>query len=168
MRPLQQALSCITRGIVRTIGYRAPQGINVLELSGGQLVALAGGKLPLALKVQQRYRLAMRTAARDRWYVVVTEYRYSIASVETGHELLSFHWHPRQVHPAYPHVHLETGLQLNRAFVGLPIPTALVPVAAVVWLLITELDVQPLREDWQVVLRAVGTRNEEAANVSGG
>jgi hypothetical protein len=124
IRSLQQVLNCITRGVILTSGYRGEPANKWLELGGGQLVPLAGRIKLFGLQVQQRYMLIDRGGlSHERWKLAVTEYRYTVASQETGHELVAFHWHPRQIRPPFPHVHLETGLGLQPGFVGLHVPT---------------------------------------------
>lgn len=80
-------------------------------------------------------------------------------------ELLAYHWHPSGPSPVvWPHVHLGLGLvrsELARPFVGAHLPTGSVTLTAVLRAAITDLGVEPLRDDWRerlaeadVVLRA--------------
>lgn len=90
-------------------------------------------------------------------------YAYEILDL-AGQEFLSYHWHPAGLsHVTEPHLHLSSRLRpVEVASTGrvphelsladLHVPTGRVELADVVRLLIRELAVRPLRDDWEAVL----------------
>jgi hypothetical protein len=87
-------------------------------------------------------------------------YAYEILDRD-GHEIIAYHWHPLGLSTVkYPHEHLSNQvrpIELGRNQEPLPladlhIATGLVPLAHIVRMLIEEFEVEPLREDWNMVL----------------
>lgn len=98
--------------------------------------------------------------SRDRYDVRTTGYYYTILDAQ-GRELLAYHWHPTGPSPVtLPHLHLTSRvrpieLAPNEALIPLAemhLPTGLVTLADVVWLLIIEFGMEPRRADWANVL----------------
>ena len=87
------------------------------------------------------------------WMVDVVGYYYAIHDSEER-EILLYHWHPRSNSlVATPHLHLEQGAQVGRTEVrGAHMPTGDVSLNAILRVLIEEMDVQPLRSDWESIL----------------
>ncbi len=154
VQTLQRAIDCITNEIVRAGGFQAGDAPHALVLARGGVVRLAGGAPLVGLRMRQHYTASERRTAgsRDRWQVVVTEYSYTILDVETDRELLAFHWHPHVPVSAFPHLHLESGLDVRADFVGMHVPSGRVSLEDIVRFLIREFGVQPRRTDWAQVL----------------
>ena len=64
-------------------------------------------------------------------------------------EFLAFHWHP-QSRVSWPHIHVRAGVE--PALATAHIPTGRVPFEDIVRMLIDDLGVRPLRDDWRDVL----------------
>ncbi len=114
----------------------------------------------LYFHMRQRIHIAEQTTARVslRYQVVIDAWSYEIFDDE-GQEILAFQW-SRDELPKPPHVHVGSALlrgsahPLAKGFSKLHIPTARLSIEEVIRFLITDLNVIPLREDWDAVLRA--------------
>jgi hypothetical protein len=89
--------------------------------------------------------------------VTTKYYLYSILDAERK-DLIGFHYHPElDDDPVlYPHIHVYADADERYSFFNLHkrhIPSGRVPLEDVIEWLIVELDVKPLREDWQSVLK---------------
>lgn len=83
-------------------------------------------------------------------------------------ELLVYHWQPGPdfLGPDHPHLHVSASLRAQvdartRREIELDrvhLPTGQVSIGAVVRLLITELDIAPLRDDWRETLDRIEVR----------
>ena len=73
------------------------------------------------------------------------------SSASHGRELAGWHWHPGGSSPwRQPHLHVAGG-----RFGECHLPTGRVSLEEVLRLLLAELDVRPLRDDWPAVLDEV-------------
>lgn len=97
---------------------------------------------------------------QDRYAIIVVEYFYALMTTE-GHEILAFHWTPDTSDPnqrIFPHLHVGAiNLDANSSirpgtFHKMHIPTSHVTVESIIRLAITELDIRPLKPDWEQVL----------------
>ena len=74
-------------------------------------------------------------------------YRYEVNDAQ-GQELLAYHWHPLgKSRWKRPHLHVSDG-----PLAGLHLPTSRVSLESLLRLLLAELEVRPLRNDWPAVL----------------
>jgi hypothetical protein len=79
-------------------------------------------------------------------------YYYQVGD-DKGRELIAFHWHPgRRNQPEFPHLHIDGSPGPVAVVKKNHIPTGRVSLESVVRFLIAELDVRPLRDDWDSVL----------------
>jgi len=79
-------------------------------------------------------------------------YYYQIRD-QRERELIAFHWHPgRRDQPDFPHLHIGVTTGTVSIVRKHHVPTGRVSLEAIVRFLITELDVRPLRNDWERVL----------------
>lgn len=102
-------------------------------------------------------------AINDRFRILIEDYEYTVFD-SRRRELFVFHWHPVSVSEAWwPHVHVGSvavdaaaeGMEggFYERFSRLHIPTGMLAIEQVVRFLITELQVTPLRADWEAVLQ---------------
>jgi hypothetical protein len=150
--PLQLALSCVTSEVLRAGGYHVADEPHALTLGRGLPVRLRGeGRLSLTF--DHHYRIVEDPGPRGPYKCSTTSYLYGLDDSD-GREVLSYQWHPSGRSPVtWPHLHLGAGaavgrLELARAH----LPTGRVSIEEVLRLAISELGVEPLREDWREVL----------------
>ncbi len=152
LAPLQRALSCVTDAVLLGGGHRPAPEPHAAALQGGLPVSLAGGER-LSLRVLLGYRVVV---ADDAWWAVeVSSYVMGLDRVGAG-ELVVYHWHPEGQSPVrWPHLHVGAGAGARPPVLRAHLPTGS-PVAlpALLRLAITELGVEPRREDWEAVLAA--------------
>lgn len=167
--PLREAALCVTTQPLLGSAYKPAATPHVVAFAPpGYAVPLDTrfGRRSLRLFVSHRYRInETAPLGRERWRVSTIAYDYSLLDAE-GNEILVYHWHPVDAGPVYPHLHLPGTLPPypigDRAFPvplgDLHIPTAHVPFAAVIRLLVDEFGVPPRRPDADVrrVLNADG------------
>ena len=91
--------------------------------------------------------------AGEGWQVRDGAYFYAIET-QGGSELLAYHWHPRGRSPIVaPHLHVGADIQIGQRLLSkVHLPTGAIRLQDVIRLAITELDVEPLRDDWEQVL----------------
>ena len=143
---LQQAVSCVTNTVL-VRPRPTPAGRQSVELAGGQV--RLRGPLGLTLEFSAHYE-----TFRDEpggWRATTTAYWYEVRDGD-GREILAFHWHPLSTsRVTVPHLHVggQVGdIALRRRHT----PTGIVTLQAVLPCLITEFEVEPLRDDWPEVL----------------
>lgn len=75
---------------------------------------------------------------------------------ESGRELLSYHWHPSGPSRIIgPHLHVHADIQLGTAWLPkVHVPTGPVALQDVLRVLLEELGVEPIRDDWELVLES--------------
>lgn len=161
----QRALSCVTNSVA-TIrgGYHPSDYPHILLLADGFPVALQGDP-PLSLAVVQNYRIIENDNAvsrQDRWRVTTIGYEYRVL-ITDGPELLVYHWHPdARSSIVTPHLHLGSGSGATfPGLIGAHLPGGRVSVEALLRMMITELGVEPSRNDWESVLSETESRYSE-------
>jgi len=121
------------------------------------------GKVPLTFSAGQNFEI-IELDERGPYEVRTRAYFYAIATVE-GRDILEFHWQP-DAKPARdgervvtaPHMHLGPAVAAVQTairpgtFHKAHIPTGHVTLQAVVRLLISEFEVEPLNTNWQIIL----------------
>lgn len=128
---LQRAVSCVSRAVVLTDGYR-------VRLSAAP--APLGGPPPAwTFILQQELEDTPTEALRT------VRYTYRIAEAYNDRELVAYHRHSGR--HDYDHIHTPLGSVPEVAM-----PTGEVDAAQVIRFCITELGVIPLRPDWSSVL----------------
>jgi hypothetical protein len=144
---LSRIVSCVSRAILIR-GRNGPADSEFFTLSD-RFVPISG-RFALDLSIIHTCAIR-RIEGSGEWKAQTAGYLYQIRQ-RAGPELIAFHWHPGRIGlPDFPHLHLEassTDVLSRKAH----IPTGLVTLAACVRFLIDELDVRPLRTDWQRLL----------------
>jgi hypothetical protein len=160
----QQAVQCITNDVLRAGTYPSSEPSLSLVLARGEVVSLTGGLPHLGLQMRQFYRLVddREMPSRRRWSVLVTGYFYTFVLRNTGRELLAFHWHPYVIAKAFPHVHLESGLELRSDLAGLHVPTGPLALEDIIRFAIEELGIRPRVRHWAAVLDRTRAAHVEA------
>jgi len=104
----------------------------------------------VALSVAQQFTVIEGPSG---WHAQVSAYFYVLAD-PGGQELLAFHWHPVGASPIRtPHLHVGAEVRVgDRWLRKVHIPTGPIAVQDVLALAIEELGVEPLRDDWTLVL----------------
>lgn len=158
VEPIQRALSCITQAVLDIGGGYAPNpegSPHVLTLSGGPFARLRGGQR-IAITVVQSYRVGQEDdEKRSSWRVHTASYAYGLHRLEDERQVLAYHWHPDDTPDVpFPHLHIGSGAgDLRARFSKYHLPTGRVTVEDVVLLAVREFGVEPLRRDWERVLR---------------
>ncbi len=147
---LDRAVMCVTRvPLVRDAG-RDSTRLQV-NFPDTRFVPLAGDR-DLWLRVIHEFTAEQ---TEDGWTAHTAGYAYEIAAGDPTHEFIAFHFHPGRGRISTPHAHFKTlrdPFPLARAH----IPTGIVPLAAVVHMLIDELDAHPLQQNWKRRLSLLG------------
>jgi hypothetical protein len=117
-------------------------------------VELRGGDLSLGLAQYSRI-VETDDQARGPWKVRTAGYQYEL--LRGADEFLRFEWHPdSRSHATFPDLHVggaacqDGASLLSRTH----LPTGRITLEQIVRLAIEELDVHPLRGDWQEILAA--------------
>lgn len=138
--------------LVGTNGYE-PSQKHVLSPNGGAPVAVLAGGRRLALASLFVYRLEEGKGERGPWKVSTLAYYHSLED-EDGREIVAYQWHPEQGSIDFPHLHIGTGVGASLGSVHkYHFPTGRVSLEDVLRLAIREFQVQPVRADWEEVLR---------------
>jgi hypothetical protein len=146
---LQRVVSCSSRAVL--IRGRGDKQTSDFLAFPNQYVPI-DGKSRLALSVRHDFDVQASDGARPYLRTSSAGYFYQIRD-QRERELIAFHWHPgRRNQREYPHLHVD-GVSGPVAIVRKNhVPTGRVSLESVVRFLITELDVRPLRDDWERVL----------------
>jgi hypothetical protein len=144
--PLKEVLGCITNVQLRTEG-----SFKASAAAPSQFVFIQNparlSNSALYLFFRQSFHLIYREEQED-WKVKTDSYEYAIENSE-GRELLAYHWDPAG-RLELPHLHfgaivLGAESPITRKT---HVPSGRVPLEDVVWFVIEELGVEPLRADW--------------------
>jgi hypothetical protein len=153
LEPLQQTLSCVSRAVLDVAGgYWVAAEPHGLTINGG-LPAPLRSNHGLGLIVQQQYRIVEAEGDLGPWRISTAAYAYEITMADES-RYLAHHWHPAARSPiTTPHLHLGgAGATDDPALHSAHIPTGRVALEEVIRMLIAELGVEPLRDDWHEVL----------------
>jgi hypothetical protein len=150
-RPLQQNLACITRDVLVTSkgGRHDLEAIHSLTTSDGPILITQDGQ---QLDVGLQYSIIKTGDSGKMAYRCTTKaYAYAILDAE-NHALFAWHWHPFG-NSSYvePHAHpfaIDPRLLPPRAH----FPSGRISLEQVIRFTIDQLDVKPLRGDWDKVL----------------
>lgn len=160
VRPLQQALSCVTDKILTRPQDYSPGRIHVLTFATDDGLAPLASRTRIPgsrflLSFSQHYRIIHVSDEPDRgpWNVSTAAYLYELDDAD-GHHVLAYHWHPEgRSHFSTPHMHLGHGARIGRTdLANAHLPTGRIAIQELLRAAITQLGVQPRREDWSVVL----------------
>jgi hypothetical protein len=155
VRPLQDALACVTNLRVDLQGRYELGETYALTVNRGELVQLTRvvqGHIGIGIRISQNYRIVEADGDRGPYKVRTTAYMYSVED-DNGHEVFGYHWHPES-RIKYPHLHLEHGAHLGLADLHRAhFPTGRVSVEEFLRLVIEAFRVEPRREDWRAVIQ---------------
>lgn len=151
LAPLQKALSCVTKSVFDVQGgYKPTEKPHVLLLNRGDGIHLTGTQL--RLNITQQYQVVERAGEAGPWKVNTLAYRYRIEEGASG-ELIAFHWHPGSPAIDFPHIHIGPAARPeNKLLQSMHIPSGRVAIEACLRMLIEEMGVKPLRQDWEQIL----------------
>lgn len=154
--PLQQALSCVSKAVLRPASYEpSPQPI---VLSSEQMPE----RLPntdLYFVVAQWFSI-IEDQQNGPWRVTTKGYKYTIET-DDAEEILGYHWHPDSLSPfKETHLHLGSGARIGRPELETTkahLPTGRVSMEDFLKLLIEVFDARPQRTTWQAILQKTGS-----------
>ncbi len=110
------------------------------------------GRDQLAFSFIHEYILIQRGEGARNWRVSSRTYFYQVRR-HPDSELIAFHWHPgRRGQPEFPHLHIDGARGSVTIARKNHVPTGRISLESVARFLIAELDVRPLRGDWEQVL----------------
>lgn len=94
------------------------------------------------------YKVVEAQGQLGPWKVSTAAYIYAIQDKQ-GHEIFAYHWHPTSTPQYdYPHLHVHSGILAK-----IHLPTRRISLEEILQLLITQLNVKPLKKEWEKVLR---------------
>jgi hypothetical protein len=154
---VQRALSCVSDTVFQNSGYHQRAEPHVLTFAQGDPVHLRCDR-GLLFSATIHYRLVPTGGYDGPWKVSTQGYAYTLFDRDER-EILAFHWHPfGHSAVAYTHLHLEAGAGVSfEPLAKTHIPTGRVALEDVIQMAITQLEVRPLRQDWEAMLNE--TRN---------
>jgi len=127
--------------------------VRSFQLNGGEKAPLSGS--PLTIRLGQQFLVRQQVSSSS---IIVTAYNYTIEHPSEG-EVVSFQWHlGGETGIDFPHVHIGPAMSRRDSAVRageahkIHLPTGEVSLADVLRLAITELEVEPRRDDWEALL----------------
>jgi hypothetical protein len=152
IEPLKKALSCVAYAkITRTkLNSELDQSIIV------QPSPLPFTDSPYQLFMTHTFRYVRHNGTE--WRVSSLRYEYAIEVSKKKHEVVAFHWEGHNSGAApFAHLHLGHANVSSAPLLGpkAHIPTGRVAIEDVVYFLIEDLGVKPLKPDWKEVLARV-------------
>ncbi len=164
--PLQQALSCVSRAVLRPSSYEPSS--QPLVLSSEQLPErFSNGDL--YFDVGQWFSI-IEDSKNGPWRITTEGYKYTIETKD-GEEILGYHWHPKARSPfKEPHLHLGAGARIGRSELEAAkahLPTGRVSMEDFVKLLIEAFNAKP-RKGWRTILEKTGGAFLKYASWGGG
>jgi hypothetical protein len=147
IEPLNRAVSCVTKSVLVTTGSDPANQRHAVVLNNGNPVALRSNPA-LLLTLLMHYKVTEAQGQLGPWKVSTVAYLYSVQDKQ-GHEFFSYHWHPTST-PQYdfPHLHAHSGILAK-----IHLPTRRISLEEILRLVITQLNVKPLKREWEKVLR---------------
>lgn len=144
IRPIQLAVSCISKDVVVHGGEHELNTPCAIQVGKEGNIKLKGGKVYLT--VQLNYEIIDDPNEPGGYKITTTAYSYAIRD-RNEKELLRYDWHPKIEHISYPHIHVEDS-KLKKHH----LPTSRIVLEQILRLLITQFDVRPKRKDWSAIL----------------
>ena len=147
LEPLNRALSCVTKAVLVASGSDPSNQRHAVVLNNGNPVSLRSNPL-LLLTVLMHYKVVQAQGQLGPWKVSTVGYIYAIQDKQ-GHESFAYHWHPTSTPQYdYPHLHVHSGILAK-----IHLPTRRISLEEMLRLVITQLNVKPLKKEWEKVLR---------------
>ena len=108
---------------------------------------------PLTLDAEHRFYVVPAADRPGWWQIQLVSYQFAFRDARLG-ELLAYHWHPiGRSHIIHPHVHLGPALAIPTSpAANAHLPTGIITLPDVLRLAITDMGVEPRRDDWERVL----------------
>jgi hypothetical protein len=152
VRFLQLSLSCVSKAVWVT-GPSPVGGPNKLALTSEpariRLRRTSGD--PLYLTATQNFHFEPDPNYAGEWKVKTDAYAYHLLiSEDEAGQFFSWHWHPDDKPGCHVHVGPRQGK--TRALYRLHVPSGRVAFEEVLRFLIDEMDVRPVRQDWEAIL----------------
>jgi hypothetical protein len=146
VKPLQQAVSFVTRDVLIASGREPSAEPHGLTFRGGRPSRLRCDR-KLSLRFDHQYTITEALGELGRWKVSTAEYIYELLD-EDARRVIAYHWHPVGRSAAtWPHVHLPKGTPFDLAQAHAP--TGRISIEAVLRFAIQDLGVEPLRRNWR-------------------
>ena len=162
--PLQRALSCVTASVLTGRRYHESLPPHLLYFDESSDPSPLGRSAEWALSVRHFYRLTRRRSGppEGRWQITSVGYIYALYDQNLA-RIVAYHWPPiGGGNIAFPHLHvgrqfahpsLPPDVRASSArLVRSHLPTGPIMLPRLLRLAVAEFDVQPLRDDWSVVL----------------
>ena len=161
---IQEALSCVTTERLSFAAYH-PGKTHFIWLADENEPVQLKGRFRLTMAIALKYSVVAHEKAEGGWKVRTAKYIYEITDSQGG-PLFDFHWHPDgESRVTTPHMHIRPSIKvaaeivdLYRAVTKAHIPTGRISLEDVLRFLVDELDVEPLRADWETVLSGTDER----------
>jgi hypothetical protein len=135
--------------VLVTTGSDPANQRHAAVLNNGNPVALRSNPA-LLLTILMHYKVTEAQGQLGPWKVSTVAYLYSVQDKQ-GHELFSYHWHPTSTPQYdYPHLHVHSGILAK-----LHLPTRRISLEEILRLVITQLNVKPIKREWEKVLREI-------------
>lgn len=128
--------------------YLAPTQPRAIVLNDGDEVLLRAS-VPIGISVAEQFAL---DETADGWSARVLAYFYVLAQDRS--EILSYHWHPAGSSSVRtPHLHVGAEIRVGERWLPkIHIPTGPIALQDLLILAIEELGVEPIRDDWRLIL----------------
>lgn len=164
----QAALSCVTPERLSFAQYHQSDRLHSVWLADDAAPVPLRGAFRLGLAVALGYHVVRDAGVAGGWTLSTARYIYEIVDAQ-GDSLFEFHWHPDgSSRVGTPHLHIrptlkvgEGSLDLYRAVTKSHIPTGHLSLEQVIRFLLPEVEVEPLRKNWEAVLQATEARHRE-------
>lgn len=163
--PLQKAISCVSKeahvwALIGTNGYRPGEDHTLVPKTGDPVRLRGQNELDLVSQIW--YRVNATEGDRGPWKVETLAYSHGLETAD-AQEVIAYQWHPGQgSRITYPHMHLGSGIGADLGILEkVHIPTGRVALEDVLRFAITELGVEPQRDDWEETLTGTQDKFEE-------
>jgi hypothetical protein len=139
----------VTRDVLVASGSELNR-IESLTLNGGIPSTLKSSPR-LYLTVKMLYRVTEVEGDRGPCKVSTAAYYYALHDARQR-ELIAFHWHPEAEGPKEPHLHIYAPSNVIDLLAKVHLPSGRIALEQFLRFLIQELEVKPVRPDWDRIL----------------
>lgn len=148
--PLQQSLSCFTKGVLRPSGYDLDE-VHLVTLSQPAVELMTRHHEILHLSFIQRYSIEKHLLSPFK--IKTRAYMYTLED-ENHREILGFHWHPEASEVRFPHLHIyeAAGQKIRPEIRKIHFHTDRVAFEEFCLILLRDFAVEPERDDAEAVL----------------
>jgi hypothetical protein len=153
---LQAAVSCVTRGVLRTQVVEGPPFRGAITFGGTPPRAKVGRRQERWIEVNLAIEARQDDEETGSWRTHTLRYDFSLYdSPDAGPALLAYHFHPDPEGRGHqrPHLHVRAEpAWARRSLARAHLPTGRVTCESFVRLLIEEFGIRRARSDWDQVL----------------